>query len=112
MIRPLQFLRILDEQSNLSITNLSILGLLFKILAEPNPPAADVVCLAVAVINYVAKKVLAHFQSKIQKPSYDLDTMSKQLETLTAQMEEQKNKISSLSLNASIRPPMKPLGSR
>lgn len=110
MNRPLQFLRILDEQQNLSITNLSILGLLIKVLTEPSPPASDIICLSLAIANYLGKKILAHFQSKVQKPSYNTESMSKQLEVLTTQVEDQKNKISSLSLNASIRPPMKPLG--
>ncbi len=56
LIKTGQFLRILDEQGQLSISNLAAILMLFKIATTPALSMADISLAMVGLIPYMSKK--------------------------------------------------------
>ncbi len=56
VMRALQFLRIVDEKNNLSITNLAIMITLGAMLMRPEIQAMDIGALVAALVAYQAKR--------------------------------------------------------
>ena len=56
VLRALQFLRIVDEKNNLSITNLAIMITLGAMLMRPEIQAMDIGALVAALVAYQAKR--------------------------------------------------------
>jgi len=69
-MRALQFLRITDEQHNLSITNLAIIITLIVTLMRPELQAMDIGALIAALVAYQAKKFTG--QAKPENESEDI----------------------------------------
>jgi hypothetical protein len=99
----LSFLRITDSKSQLSLTNIAVITLVTKVLTSPHPTAGDLVALAVVVANYIGKKIIDYHQSKIQAPDYNVQALSDSVKALELKVEDQKNKISSLSMATGMR---------
>lgn len=110
----LQFFRVLDENSQLSLTNLSVIGMLIKTLLNytggGSSSNADLIALGLVLTNYAAKRLIRLFEDKNKKPESSLVSLT---ETVTKLKEEQdilRNKISSLALVAGMKPQPPRLG--
>jgi len=57
LIRTGQFLRILDEQQNLSISNLIVMLMMFKVMTTPALSMADIATAVTALLPYTVKKL-------------------------------------------------------
>lgn len=57
LIRVGQFLRLLDENNNLSISNLTVILMMAKIIATPALSMADIATALVALLPYTVKKI-------------------------------------------------------
>lgn len=101
--KVLSFLRIVDEKSNLSITNLSFIAVLGKILASDVVSHADLIALVAVVANYAIKKAIVFFEERTPKPaSIDVQELNATVTQLRTELEEAKSKISGLSIAASV----------
>ena len=58
LIKAGQFLRILDEQGQLSISNLAAILMLYKIATTPALSMADISLAMVGLIPYMSKKFI------------------------------------------------------
>ena len=56
LIKAGKFLRLLDEQGNLSISNVAAMMMLFKIATTPALSMADISLAMVGLIPYMSKK--------------------------------------------------------
>lgn len=57
LVRVGQFLRILDGNNNLSISNLAVILMMVKILLTPALSMADIATALVALLPYTVKKI-------------------------------------------------------
>jgi len=64
--RVSEFLRLVDEQGQLSLTNITVYVVLFKIYQTENVSLLDAGALLVALLGYNGKKVLKYFNDKKQ----------------------------------------------
>jgi len=99
LTRMLTFLRVLDEQRNLSLSNVLLCATLQRFLSEPTK--LNCAALGVASVTYTAKKVISYHQSKVARPPENFADM---ITSMRAELDEAKNKISSLSMAASMKP--------
>lgn len=104
----LQFLRLVDENSQLSITNISVLSVLVKILLQNfgggSTQTADLIALGLVLANYASKRLIRLFE-KTKKPESSLESLTESVNKLKEELELQKNKVSSLSVAAGMRSP-------
>lgn len=57
LIRVGKFLRILDGENNLSISNITVMLMMTKVLATPALSMADIATALVALLPYTVKKI-------------------------------------------------------
>lgn len=57
LIRVGKFVRILDEKNNLSISNLTVIIMMAKVLTTPALSMADIATAMVALLPYTVKKI-------------------------------------------------------
>ena len=110
MLKPLfSFLRIIDEKSKLSITNLSVIAVVGKIVASGVVSYEDLIALGVVFANYAVKRAIVFFEDRTPTPStIDVTALQENVAKLTKELEDAKNKISGLSLAAGVRSPLPP----
>lgn len=111
----LQFLRVTDERSQLSLTNISVLGVLVKILLQSfgggsSTSSADLIALGIVLANYTAKRLIQIFEDKNKKPEASLETLTASVTSLQEELAIQKNRLSSLALVAGMKPQPPPRG--
>jgi hypothetical protein len=97
-MKLLNWLRITDEQGNLSITNVAVLIVLIKLAIAPAVSLTEVGGLLIALANYSSKKLIKIKQEPVQ--SVD----NERIKTLTAALEEVKSKQSSMALTMGMKP--------
>lgn len=56
IIKTLDFLKILDYDGGISLTNVAFIAILVKILITPNVEWAPIIALATSTINYMHKR--------------------------------------------------------
>lgn len=107
--RALTFLRILDDNANLSLTNISVIGVVGKIVSSGAISQTDVLALLAVLANYAIKKAIVYFEDRTPTPqTVDLAALSETVAALKGELEDAKNKISGLSLAAGVsRPPIR-----
>lgn len=87
-----KFFRLIDEQGQLSLTNLAVLVIIIKIAITSNVSIADAGALLISLLNYSGKKVL----SQLKKPVL---TLPEQLFDQTQdKIKELEGKISKLAV--------------
>lgn len=57
--RVLQFLRIVDDQRNLSLTNIALMAVLARLLVSPTIDMESLLGLVATLVSYQAKRVVA-----------------------------------------------------
>lgn len=97
----LHFCRILDENNQLSLTQISLIGILTQSLYNKSLPPG---LLGIGLLAYTAKKILLIYQSKYTKPSVNADELIETIRKLQDDLLEQKSKISAISMSAGLRP--------
>lgn len=104
LTRLLTFVRALDDKGNLSITNLSVVAMLVKVFSSGAVSQTDLIALVAVILNYAIKKIMVYFEDRTPKPaSVDMQALQDNVAKLTGELEDAKNKISSLSIAAGVR---------
>ena len=62
VLRVLSFLRVTDENNNLSLTNLAVILMLTKIMTTPALSMQDIAIAAVPLMNYAYKRKISSEQ--------------------------------------------------
>jgi hypothetical protein len=61
LLRALQVLRVLDEQKNLSLTNIALVAVLGRLLAAPEVDIESLLTFVAAMFSYQVKRFAAGF---------------------------------------------------
>lgn len=91
--RALQFVRLLDEQGNLSLTNIALMGVLARLLMSPTIDVESLLSFAAAMVGYQVKRFAAGFTGT---PAGD------EVEELRKAVDSLKTKTSALELGQQI----------
>lgn len=94
MNRFLSFVRLVDEQQNLSLTNAALYSTLLNLLGNQGKSLTDVAAFAIAVLGYCWKRYISYKTPK--QP--EVHPVAAEINELREQLEEQKNKLSSISV--------------
>ena len=97
-----RFIRVIDERSLcLSLTNIAVIIMLFKLVVVPAVSIVDIGALLVTLLSYSGKKVMnAKKPTEMEMPAV-IDEKIKALETT---MDNLKSKMGTISLANSMRP--------
>lgn len=90
------FLQLLDSNQKLSVTNLAVYIVLFKIATAQDFNLVDAGALFVALLNYSGKKVINHFSKKKE------DAVSDEMNDLKLKLRDLQDKIGSVAAAAGI----------
>lgn len=103
MLNVLKFFQIVDRGTHLSLSNLSVIAVLTKILASDAVSQADLLALCAVLANYAIKRVIVYLEDRTPKPSsVDVDGLANSIATLTKDLEDAKTKIQGLTMKAAI----------
>lgn len=101
--RALYFLRITDEQNNVSLTNLAIWIVLVRMVYHPELMMLDIGALLIAYMTYSTKKILACRKPPTAPESESLGAVKSDISHLFDQIKELRDKIGGISLAAGIK---------
>ena len=86
----LNFLSLLDNAGNLSITNILLIGLSIKLILTSNADYASGLALTTAIVNYAHKRHLIH------KRSVDLNHINDTVSSNTQEISKVSNKLTAI----------------
>lgn len=98
MKRVLKFLRLIDENQNLSLTYLAVWIVLIKVAITPDFDLSSAGVLLIALLNYGYKK----FITSVHNPSYS-DAVNKKVDAVSQEVIETRSELSKLSLQLGFR---------
>jgi len=91
-LRILRFLRLTDEQDNLSLTNIAVMLIIVKLALLQEYGLQDLGVLLVALLTYTAKKVISD-KKKIKE-----NVSNAILDKMDTDIKELKDKVSSVAM--------------
>lgn len=98
----LAFLRLTDENNQLSLTNISLMVVVVKIALTPQASLPDLGALLLGLANYAHKKVLASKEIPEAKP-VDLSPLTSQLTALSDSLKDLTKDVSTLKSTNAIK---------
>ena len=89
LIRTLQFLRVIDDQKNMSLTNIALMGALGRVLMMPDLDTTTLLTFVATLIGYQARRLASGLAGGAAKTdeTADLRAMIKSLQTKTTALE-------------------------
>jgi hypothetical protein len=106
LTRILLFLRITDEQNNISLTNLAIWLVLGKMALTPELAAFDIGALLIAYMNYAGKKIIQRRDPTVLVPE-NTGPIQSDISNLYSQLKDIRDKIGGLALAQGLKPKSK-----
>lgn len=87
--RALQFLRLIDDQRNLSLTNIALIGALVRALAMPNIDTPSLMAFLATLVGYQVRRVASGITggAAASDETEELKAMIKSLQTKTTALE-------------------------
>jgi len=76
-----QFLRLTDEQGNLSITNLALMAVLGKLMFAPQLATADLLAFVASMVGYNVKRFVVNPTAAITEDTAELRKAVESLQT-------------------------------
>lgn len=81
LLRATQFLRLTDEQGNLSITNLALIAVLVKLVATPQLPVAELLAFVASMVGYNVKRFVVNPGATLSEDTVELRKAVESLQT-------------------------------
>lgn len=103
MKRVLNFLRLIDDDGHLSLTNLAVIVILVKTAIAPTLSVTDIGALLIAVLNYAHRRVV-NTNSSLSEGQLETDAAAEvaaqvdKLKAFAGQIDSLKSQISRLNL--------------
>jgi hypothetical protein len=85
ILRALQFLRLVDEQNNLSLTNLALIVSVGSLIARPEIGVTDATTIVASLLGYQFKKYLTN-SGTAASSNEDLAELKKTVESLQSKV--------------------------
>lgn len=86
-LRVLRFLRVTDEQNNLSLTNLALVIALVHVLRQPGIELHDLLAFVATIVGYQVKRFAANPNQPVSDPSEEVKEAIKTLEGKVAALQ-------------------------
>lgn len=93
LLRVVKFLRLIDDQGDISITNVALIGVLAKLLLTPQIATADLLAFVATMVGYNVKRFAVNPNAAV---SEDTDELRKAIESL-------QTKVTGLQIGGQIR---------
>jgi hypothetical protein len=85
ILRALQFLRLVDEQNNLSLTNLALIASVASLIARPEIGVTDATTIVASLLGYQFKKYLTN-SGTTETSNEDIAELKKTVESLQSKV--------------------------
>lgn len=102
MLATGRFLRVLDEDNVISLTNLAVMLVIFKLAITPSLSMPEIGALLLGLFNYSYKR---YVRAKEPKPEVIVKGHRKELNDLKSATSDLRDKVGQISAALSIRPP-------
>lgn len=94
----LKFFNLLDSEGHLSITNLSVVIVLIKLIYSPSTSITEAGLLLITLSNYAHKRIVNRNNQESEE-----DPLKPQIEELQMKIEEMTSQVSAMSIQSGIK---------